>query len=264
MSLLKTEILGLIYQLMPGFLAAWCFYGLTAHQKSSEFERTVQALIFTTIVRAVVVCVRFMLLWLGTTILSVGQWTDDGEFVVSVVIGVLIGVAFASSANNNWPHGRLPDWITKRTSYPSEWYSFFTQTKRYVCLHLKGEKESRRILGWPFEWPDSPSGGHFVLMEAEWFLPDNTRVPVWPTEKFLIPASEVEMVELLAESYQPSRFEGMQPADVIKPLLELQKQDLPSLQPQSPDASQDEVTSLNVSPAESPPALITPVADLHL
>ena len=72
------------------------------------------------------------------------------------------------------------------------------------------------------------------------------------------------MVELLAESYQPSRFEGMQPADVIKPLLELQEQDIPSLQPQSPDASHDEVTSLNVSPAESPPALITPVADLHL
>ena len=41
------DVLNLIYALMPGFVAAWIFYGLTAHPQKTPFERTIQALIFT-------------------------------------------------------------------------------------------------------------------------------------------------------------------------------------------------------------------------
>ena len=49
-----SEIVNVIYALLPGFLAAWIFYALTAHPKQGPFERVVQALIFTGIVQAVV------------------------------------------------------------------------------------------------------------------------------------------------------------------------------------------------------------------
>ena len=44
------DIVSVIYYLLPGFVAAWVFYGLTAHPKASPFERVVQALIFTVVV----------------------------------------------------------------------------------------------------------------------------------------------------------------------------------------------------------------------
>ncbi len=47
MELASKELVGIISYLLPGFLAAWIFYGLTAHPKPQPFERVVQALIFT-------------------------------------------------------------------------------------------------------------------------------------------------------------------------------------------------------------------------
>ncbi|WP_425032221.1 hypothetical protein [Pelagibius sp.] len=54
MDSINEDIVGLLQYLLPGFLAAWVFYGLTAHQKPSQFERVIQALIFTLIVQAIV------------------------------------------------------------------------------------------------------------------------------------------------------------------------------------------------------------------
>ena len=51
---ISAEIVGVIYQLLPGFIVAWIIYGLTAHLKPSSFERIVQALIFTVFVRTIV------------------------------------------------------------------------------------------------------------------------------------------------------------------------------------------------------------------
>ena len=48
----SDELVRVFYNLLPGFLSAWIFYALTAHPKPSPFERIVQALIFTVIVRA--------------------------------------------------------------------------------------------------------------------------------------------------------------------------------------------------------------------
>ncbi len=70
--------------------------------------------------------------------------------------------------------------------------SAFSRSKTFVYLHLKGD---RRLYGWAEEWPDSPTTGHFVIMKAEWILGDNSRVPLSATERILIRADEVEMVE---------------------------------------------------------------------
>ena len=61
----SSEVIKVIYALLPGFIAAWVFYGLTAHPKLSPFERTVQALIFTGIIQALVLVIRETLLLLG-------------------------------------------------------------------------------------------------------------------------------------------------------------------------------------------------------
>ncbi len=229
MELPQTEIVGVIYALLPGFLAAWIFYGLTAHPRKSPFERVVQALIFTGIAQAVVLLLRASLLCAGRWF-AMGIWTNDVAYVWSIAVAVLLGLTFALFANKDWFHRFLREhpWlariggITTRTSFPSEWFSAFNQDKRYVVLHLTGQ---RRLYGWPFEWPDSPDSGHFVIAQPEWLLENNQRVPVHTVERMLVAAKDVEMVEFeKAMSEIDASEDEIETAE--KTLVELQKEEV--------------------------------------
>ena len=226
------DVLNLIYALMPGFVAAWIFYGLTAHPQKTPFERTIQALIFTGIVKAVVIPTMGVCFWIGSHKgFSFGSWSENGEYIFSFFVAIIVGLVFSSLANTNVLHSCLPGFISKRTSYPSEWYGAFYQRKRYVYLHLTGQ---RRIFGWPVEWPDSPTVGHFVLAEPEWILDDNKRVPLLLTERILIPAIEVVMVE---QEKPPEHwnFDPQIQADAESVLIGLQEKEKSPNDSESPD-----------------------------
>ena len=228
MDLPSSEIVKVIYALLPGFLTAWVFYGLTAHPKAGTFERVVQALIFTGIVQAIVLVIRGVMLFLGQHIYALGFWTDDRAFVVSIVVAMLLGHVVALFANKDWYHRFLREhhWfervggITTRTSFPSEWFSAFNRDKRYVVLHLKGE---RRLYGWPYEWPDHPDSGHFVIVEPEWVLDDNSRAAVEKVERMIISVKDVEMVECLKFGGEITATDE-ELCDVEQTLVKLQKE----------------------------------------
>jgi len=44
---ISAEVIALLQYLAPGFLVTWVYFGLTSHEKPSQFDRTVQALIYT-------------------------------------------------------------------------------------------------------------------------------------------------------------------------------------------------------------------------
>lgn len=189
----KLETVSLLYKLLPGFIAAWMFYGFTAHRKNSTFERVIQALIFTAFIQVLVYPIGLVFLFIGEKIISIGYWNENTSFVLSMFVAVFLGFVFSACANTSFLHQKvLPDCITTRTSFPSEWFSAFIRDRRYIYLHLKG---GRRLYGWPTEWPDHPDEGHFVIQEPEWVLKDNQRAKLLLTHKILIPVSEVEMVE---------------------------------------------------------------------
>lgn len=213
----SSDILVLIYALLPGFIAAWLFYGLTAHPRLSPFERTVQALVFTGIVRVIVLAFQEVILLLGN-VFCIGTWTDNVFFIVSILWAVIIGACFSLFANKDWCHRwlRQSKWfgrfggVTRRTSYPSEWFSVFDQEPRHVVLHLSG---NRRLHGWPFAWPDHPDSGHFVMMEPKWLLDDGTDIPLDTVQKMLVPAEDVEMVEFLKRDLE---MRGMEKTSLAK------------------------------------------------
>lgn len=147
-NLPTSEIVTAIYQLLPGFVSAWIFFGFTAHAKPAPFERVIQALIFTLFAEALAQLTGFCFLKMGegrNPAENWGEWNLSVVFIWKVGYAVLMGFVFAIVANNNWLHGRLPNWITKRTSYPSEWFSAFNRTQTYVYLHLD---DGRRVYGW--------------------------------------------------------------------------------------------------------------------
>ena len=194
MDIPSSEVVKVIYALLPGFVAAWIFYALTAYPRLSPFERTVQALIFTGIIQVISLVLRELMFLFGAKC-CLGVWTDNVSFVTSIIIAILFGLSFSASANNNWIHPWLQRWrITKQPSYPSEWFTAFNEYEQYVVLHLTG---SRRILGWPCEWPNCCDSGHFVLMNASWLSDENVATPLENVQVILIPAKDVEMVEFL-------------------------------------------------------------------
>jgi hypothetical protein len=214
MDWMTSEVVSIVYYLMPGFLAAWVFYTLTAHRKTTPFERIVEALVFTVVVQAITFVVRWVLLLFGRLV-HVGAWTEESTLVWSVLLALAVGSAVAWFANGDYFHSCLRNLgITTRTSFPSQWFSAFHAQKRWVILHLSG---GRRLYGWPEEWPDHPDIGHFVIDQPEWLLEDGRRAPLYRVEKMLVPANDVELVEFL--KYDEEVTEPKE-ADEVQSMLE--------------------------------------------
>jgi hypothetical protein len=215
----SSDVIAAIYYLLPGFVAAWVFYGLTAHPKASPFERVVQALIFTVIVQALVAIISWAFCSIGRLV-SLGVWSQNCALAWSVILAFAVGLLVAWLANKDYLHAMLRKWgITSRTSFPSEWFSAFTWEHRWVVLHLSG---GRRLYGWPDEWPDQPNIGHFVINQPEWLLDDGQTAPLYGVDKIVAAAPDVEMVEFLSYQYEIPQ----KPADLDRVrgiLVELQK-----------------------------------------
>lgn len=200
MGWITKDLASLLSFLVPGFIAAALFYSLTAHPKSSEFERVIEALIFTVVVRPFVTMYRETALFLGRFI-SLGKWTEEVELIWSIGAGVCLGLSLSIVSNRDLFHSmmRARGW-SSQTAFPSEWFSALVRNKSWLVLHLK---DQRRLFGWPEEWPDQSDRGHFLMDQPEWLLDDNERLPIYQTEKILINAVDVVMIEFVREERAP-------------------------------------------------------------
>lgn len=194
-ELAKDFVLLLTY-LLPGFLAAWVFYGLTSHPKPSQFERVVQALIFTFIVQTFVAPCRWALEAIGH-VLAIGPWDSVAEGLTSLILAIVFGAALAYFTNTDSVHKWLRRrGFTTRTSHPSEWYCVLAEKVTFVILHMG---DGRRLYGWPKEWPVEPDKGQFYIMLPSWIQADGSQIELPQLDGVLVSAKDVRWVEFLAE-----------------------------------------------------------------
>ncbi len=66
METFAKDFVALLQYLLPGFVTAWVFYSFTSFPKPSQFERVVQALIFTIFIQVFVFITKKLFLLLGT------------------------------------------------------------------------------------------------------------------------------------------------------------------------------------------------------
>ncbi|CAI1502715.1 Uncharacterised protein [Serratia quinivorans] len=196
MESISSEIFDILKFLLPGFLTAWIFHALTSHPKQAQFERIVQALIFTVIAQGLSTFVKPVLLWLGK-FHSFGIWTNTTQLVWSYIAAIIVGLVFSAFANNDLLHKlfRLLR-ITKETSYPSEWFGTFHCNEWFVIVHLNDE---RRVFGWPHEWSSDPTKGHVVLMNPSWVTEDGY-VDMNTVGLMLLNVTDIKWVEFLQET----------------------------------------------------------------
>ncbi len=79
MNWANSEIVAALTFLLPGLLAAVVFYSLTSHPKPSEFDRVVQALVFTTLGQAATWVIRPLI----SGIWEREYWIDGMDLVVA-------------------------------------------------------------------------------------------------------------------------------------------------------------------------------------
>lgn len=192
---ISGNIIDLVVFLLPGFVCAWVFYGLTSHPKPSQFERIIQALIYTFIVRSIVIGAEWLLITIGNNFFSIGQWGKSVETLISLAIALFLGALFAYLVNADVLHRYLRKFkLTTRTSHPSEWFYVFSEKVTFVILHLR---DGRRLYGWPKEWPLEPDKGQFYIMLPAWILEDGEQKDLPELDGVLIRAEDVKWVEFL-------------------------------------------------------------------
>lgn len=206
METIAKDFVVLLQYLLPGFVAAWIIYSFTSYPKPSQFERVVQALIFTIFIQGLIYPIKEGLLFLGTKWALI-DWNSDSNLIWSIVVAILFGLFFSYFANNDKIHKILRDkGITRETSYPSEWFGTFLTNVTYIVLHLDGE---RRLYGWPIEWPSEAEKGHFVLVQASWLVDETEggegkqkQIPLTGVDAIMVDVKEVSMVEFMKKTWE--------------------------------------------------------------
>lgn len=192
---LSSDVVGLIYDLLPGFIVAWLFYALTAHQPKSNTHWFVLAIIYTSVIKALTVTLRGI-----TAAFTQLNYSDvlpgDWQLVVGSALALILGLGISFLANTDYLHSCLRNWnITKRTSFASAWNRVFHQKDDcWIILHLVG---SRRLFGFPDEWPDHPDEGHFIIVYPEWLVEDGPNIDLKEVDSLVVPVKDVELVEIL-------------------------------------------------------------------
>jgi len=195
---ISQNIVIILQYLLPGFLAAWIFYGFTSYPKPSQFERVIQALIFTFIIQVAVliekaICLKIGVYW------NVGNWSEHSDIICSTINSIFLGMLFSYYANNDKFHKLIRKiGISRETSFPSEWFGTFSKDVTYIVLHLKDE---RRLYGWPIEWPSAPDNGHFLLVQASWLV-DSEEIPIAGVRSMLIDVNDVRWVEFMEKTWK--------------------------------------------------------------
>jgi hypothetical protein len=196
---LSHDAIQILQYLLPGFLAAWIFYGLTPYDVPSQFERVIHALILTLVIQTFVFLEKWILdVASHPWMLSISD--DSSHLIASTISAFVVGIVFAFCANHDTFHGvaRFLK-ITQETSYSSEWFGAFCTNVTFVVLQLKDE---RRIYGWPQEWPSDSKEGHFLLVSPSWLLPDGAEEPMTGVSSILINTADVEWVEFMEKSWE--------------------------------------------------------------
>lgn len=64
-DLVSSDILALLYRLLPGFITAAIVYNFTPRTKGGAFERVIEALVYTLLVQILVAPTKWLLLRAG-------------------------------------------------------------------------------------------------------------------------------------------------------------------------------------------------------
>jgi hypothetical protein len=202
---ISKDVVALLQYLAPGFLVAWVYFGLTSHIKPSQFERVVQALVFTVAVQPIVALEKWVAEYVGAHFFRWGEWTETSALVSSLLTALVLGLGVSALTNTDKIHvlaRKLK--LSTRSGHPSEWFGAFCELQRYIVLQLK---DGTRIYGWPTMWPSDATNGHFFVTDVTRYANHQTQ-PLPELEGVLIDAKDVASVEFVKPPQEPNHAQS--------------------------------------------------------
>jgi len=194
MDSISNELVNVLTFLIPGFITAWVVFGLTAAKKPSQFERIVQALIFTAVINAAFEVISGVIL--KTCLVSLYEY----RLAYHIVMALFLGLSYSWLINHDLIHkGLRTIGLTQRSALSNEWnFTHSKLTKNWVVLHMK---DGKRLFGFPEICSTGGDDGHYFVIYPHW-VNDKGEVELDLSnelEGILIPATEISRVEFCKE-----------------------------------------------------------------
>lgn len=189
------KLLFLLQAISPGFVTTLIFYWLADVPKPNQFERVVQALICSGLIKLVVEGLMNLFLWVGQW-WSIATWTKTDEVVWSTALAIGIGLSLAWFAFNDtlYARARRLRFTSRSSTLVQEWsWAFLNYRDRFIVLNLL---DGRRLMGFPKAWPSDHVKGHFVIENPYWLEGGEMR-PYDGITSVLIANADVVWVEFL-------------------------------------------------------------------
>lgn len=168
------KLLFLLQTISPGFVTTLIFYWLADVPKPGQFERVVQALICSGLIKLLVGGLMSVFLWVGQW-WYVADWSQTVEVIWSTALAVGIGLSLAWFAFNDtlYSRARRLKFTSRNSTLVQEWsWAFLNYGDRYVVLNLQ---DGRRLMGFPKAWPSDHIKGHFVIEDPYWLEGESMR-----------------------------------------------------------------------------------------
>lgn len=204
MGTVGFETLAVLLVLLPGFLAAGIVRALCVRTKQTEFDKLIEALVFSFIAYGAFVAVfrRFPL--------QSGSVGDVREYLTALhpsdvlfllAFGAAAGLLVGGSITNDF-HGKVfrKLRLTNRTSRPSIWLDVFSEIKDYVQLEFQ---DGRKLIGWPRYFSDTPDESCLFLENAAWIGHDGKTIEVPGSGVLVTKEMPIQAIMFLRENRKP-------------------------------------------------------------
>lgn len=195
------QALQILIFLIPGFISATILNGLIVRKEKKEFERIVEALIFSMLIYTIysVVSGRSPIT-LNQIEKSITYSYDSKSFLWLGLLSIGIPTVLSFFVTNDW-HMKVARQlrISRKTARSSVWFDVFCDIKKHVIINFKN---GRRIYGWPMYYSNKPENPYIFLFRPAWIVEDKksqkSKYVFLEVEGILItPEQKIESIEFL-------------------------------------------------------------------
>lgn len=172
----KVEALSILLVLLPGFACAYLVQFLAVRRKQSEFDKVIEALIFSLFLYLLTLPFFSFTLPIGWRPLD-SQHPDIYQVVIIgkhlawlTIASIVLAILYSANINRDWAMSALR-WmrVTERTGRKTIWNDAFQEIGGMVQVGISGE---RKILGWLRYYSDEAKDGSLFLESASWVRKD--------------------------------------------------------------------------------------------
>ncbi|MFH1859834.1 MAG: DUF6338 family protein [bacterium] len=189
------QSLQILIFLIPGFIAATIFNVLVVRKERKEFEKIIEALIFSMLIYTIYSLVS------GSSPVALNQIKgtitysyNSNSFLCLGLLSIGIPVILSFLITNDW-HMKLARGlrVSRKTARSSVWFDVFCDIRKPIIINFEN---GRRIYGWPKYYSDEPETPYIFLLKPAW-IQEGKYVDLNVKGILITPEQKIESIEFL-------------------------------------------------------------------